>query len=350
MEWLEAIAAAYSAADEYYKRSAENQFRDAVLRKLAAIHATTQATLAIAEALLAWTKDAPRLIKLFDVTSNLKVAGEHLELLFPNLEGSGKKNQDAKRQIVELHTQIVSHTLFLKDFGGFIAFPQVAYGVALILIINRQRDISPRESLPDFLKKILAFYRDCLREIPDVDPYGQRRVGWQYLHAKELREQYVPFLNEARLRCYEDNKAIVARMGISIGRELGAYVGMRGNWSDGFQGISSLDPYSLKPENVRTLVNFVPALGSITITAGIDLEPLGRVDEGTARNHGDRVAGELGGMIHKRNWAVSSEAMLGEACSTLRDMVSKLEAIVGPSAEALGREPPFDQRAPALFD
>ena len=55
MEWLEAIAAAYSAADEYYKRSAENQFRDAVLRKLAAIHATTQATLAIAEALLAWT-------------------------------------------------------------------------------------------------------------------------------------------------------------------------------------------------------------------------------------------------------------------------------------------------------
>lgn len=344
MAWLEAIAAAYEAADEYYKKRAEKQFRDDVLAKLAEIHATTQATLAIAEGLLAWTKDAPRLIKLFDSASKLKVASEHLELLFPVLEKGGRNKEHAKREIVELHTQIVSNVLFLKSFGGFIAFPQVAYGVALILVINRQKGISPRESLPDFLKKILDFYRDCLREVPEIDAHGQKRFGWQYLHAKEILEHFIPFVDLARTKAYRDRFVIVAWSGMRWqGLDLGAVAGMAGNWEDGFSGMSSFDGCAVHPSDKRELSDFVPNPSMRTLRP-ISLAPLGSVDEGTARVHGDHVAGELGGMVRDRNWAVRNEAPLAEACATLREMISKLEAILGPKASEIIPEIPIDQR------
>lgn len=343
MAWLEAIAQAYGAADEYYKRRAEKEFRDEVLKKLSQIHATTEATLAIAEELLAWTKDAPRLTKLFDATSGLKIAGEHLDLLFPGLEKSGKERRDAKAKIEAVHSEIVSRTLFLKTFGGFIAFPQVAYGVALALIINKQKGISPTESLPEFLQKILIFYRDCLREIPDVDPYGQRPFGWQYLHAKEIRERCVPFLEVARTKAYRDRLVIVAWSGIRLnGSDVGAVAGMAGNWEDGFTGMSSFDGALVHPSDRRELSDFTVDR-SVRTLRPISLSPLGSVDEPTARGHGDHVAGELGGMVRMRNWSVRNEGALAEACSTLQDMIKKLEAILGRKGRSLPELPIYER-------
>lgn len=358
MSWLEAAAAAYEAAGEYYKNSnkdrADQEFRDAVLAKLDAIHATTQATLAIAEELLAWTKDAPRRIKLFDATSGLQVANEHLRVHFPGLKGEGKEKAQAEIQIRKLHDEIISHTFFLKTFGSFIAFPQVAFGVALVLVINKQMRALSRESLVEFLRAILDFYRDCLREIPDVDEHGQRRFGWQAIHAREVREQYLPFLEDARKNSYKDRFVLTSRGGPAIGFpgwEGCSVVGLRGNWNDGFAGISSIDGTVLPPDDALFLVNFQRADGTKTLPETIRLAPIDyRREGGDARSHGDHVAGELNGMIQERNWAAKNEALIIEACATLRILIHEIEQILGPKASAATPEIPYDQREPIILE
>lgn len=355
MEWLAAVAEAYSAANQYYKDREQRQYMDAVLSKLEEIDRTTKATLDISIAILRWTLEAPKLIRLYSAMADIKAIGQQMGFLIRGLGESSEKDKNNKAQIVELHREVTGHTIVLKNEGGYAAFPQVACGVAVILIANAQRGLLSKGTLKEFLKAMLEWYRECLREIPDVSPQGQKGFGWQAIHAREVREQYLPYLEDARRKSFKDRLVITSR-----GEPAGDYpsdwescgvAGLNGNWNDGFAGISSFGTSFFPPADQRFLVNFERATDTKSLPERIRLAPIDyRREGGDARSHGDHVAGELNGMIQARNWAAKNEALIIEACATLRILIHEIEQILGPKASAATPEIPYDQREPIIFE
>lgn len=340
MDYLDAAAAAYGAAADYYRDRKNAAFMEDVLEKLGAIERQTKETLEVVQRILRWTADAPRQQAVYDASLQIGTAKGQIVPLLPGLNETKEIKQHTQDLLLQSYHEITKNILALLKAGGYTVYPTIAVGASLLLVIHAQPNFLSQHSLVGTLKPILDFYRDAIQESEQSNEIGQKRIGWQYLHASEVNLQYPPFLANVRAQCHEDRLFVTGSEADTI--EYGGwYAGLNGDWNNGFEGIRSHDGYVHQPGFpvfIKPLPNFKPADGSRTLSP-FDLSPWLRVGGSAGRKRGEQIAGTLNNMIQDRNWAFKSEAELLRHCQTLRTLISRLEPIVGDQIAAISADP-----------